>query len=218
MHFRRSPSPAPPLSTIGIILDQNPEVPFRPDSIITGHVVFIPARDLPASQCQITFSGSSFTYIRKEDTSTSGTGSSQTRSTSYRHYRDRAPLFHFYGDLIQPGTPLVANQKYEWPLQFTFPRGTNVSLPSTYQDPNNEIWTTSPHELPPSFLHQQLKNHCLVEYVLSASVSAPNVAPAEAVLPLKFLPFTPAHIPISPQLHEARHQLASRFLADGELM
>ncbi|OCL13480.1 hypothetical protein AOQ84DRAFT_332586, partial [Glonium stellatum] len=152
MHFfsKSHPKPEVPVPSFSIALNHEPGAVFMPGQPISGRVIFEATVATAPSAIELTLSGHSETYIRRSESHNNGNGSS---TTSYRHYRDLAPLFTHILNLFPSPYPLLANTKYQWPFQVQFPERTNFNREACYEDPWNKIWTPMPHLLPPTFIH-----------------------------------------------------------------
>jgi len=197
MHFfsKSDPEPEVPVPSSSIALDHEPGTVFRPGQLISGRVIFENTVNTTPSAVELTLWGQSETYIRRSESHSSGTGNNQTSSTTYRHYRDHAPLFIHTLNLFPSPYPLLPNTKYQWPFQVQFPERTNFSRAACYEDPWNEIWTSVPHLLPPTFIHEPegvLPHRCSITYGVTATIKPPAGHPDEipwsVTAPLNFLP------------------------------
>ena len=139
--------------------------------------------------------------------------------TSYTHYRDNAPLFEVFEDVLQAGssekeedkkvTVFQPGQTYTFPFHFRFPLGTANSRHGQYKDTADQRWTVQPHHLPPTFLHpsnsedDSRPNYAKIEYGVRARLVCPGVGVVQGKTLVDMIATTPVWFqPRNPNVHE----------------
>lgn len=189
-----SPAQQAPALTqkIEILLDQDTTKPYRPGSVVSGHIhIWFPSSAILAIQsCQVVFSGGSSTHIRKDDNKNNGT----TSTTDYRHYADLASFFIVPAQLCGSGV-LTADEHHRLPFQFVFPVATGNSRQGIYNHPLDGTWTIAPHELPPSYPQEARHNSmnaCSTGYSIHTTLflADQNATHPQATTALHFMPYS----------------------------
>lgn len=177
---------------VEIFLDQDATRPYRPGSVVSGHIhIWFPSSaPLTIQSCQVVFSGGSSTHIRKSDSKKNGT----TSTTDYRHYADLASFFVVPAQLCGSGS-FSADEHYRLPFQFVFPVATGNSRSNVYRTPQDETWTVAPHELPPSYSQEgrfNSMNACYIGYSLQATLFLvnQNTMHPQATTALHYMPYS----------------------------
>ncbi|KAH7132228.1 hypothetical protein B0J11DRAFT_577158 [Dendryphion nanum] len=154
--FRAKQTPQGPLPLISIDLAKpgnalfNPDhrVVYKPNDLVSGTVFLNTPIAIQPQAIEVSLWGESRTWIRYDDSNTNSNGN---KTSSYKHYRDNAPLFTVTLNLLEKPRQLISGESYTFPFQFRMPEGTNNSRADVYKDPNDIRWTTLPHHLPPTF-------------------------------------------------------------------
>lgn len=169
--FNSPKFPQPPLPNMTINLSATADKVFRPDDIITGHIAFTPVVPIAPHAIEVSLNGQSLVWYRTRY-------KSNNDKTYYHHWRDNAPLFEVVKSVLpaldSKSPPLQVGQTYTYPFFFRFPAGTGNSRTGQYKQDDDEMWTTRPHDLPPSFLHTdkygtgEHANYAKIEYGVRA--------------------------------------------------
>lgn len=174
--FSRFKEPEGPLPSLIVHISTPEDKVFHPDDTVTGHVSFSTPIPLTPQALEINFWGMSTVWLRTSHS----TGTSDNRSTEYRHYRDNAPLFqvctnvletlpppapgagdlheekgastlqHDQKDINQGVRYFIPDRTYTFPFQFRVPAGTSSNRSGFYRSDNEAPWTVQPHPLPPT--------------------------------------------------------------------
>ncbi|KAG9194218.1 hypothetical protein G6011_04253 [Alternaria panax] len=129
--FSSSKIPQPPLPDLTIHLHHAAERVYRPDDIVKGHIVLAPVASIKPEALRVSLFGQSLVWHRRD------VGSNNT--TDYHHWRDNAPLFEVFQDILHAANANEDNkekqqaiskfepgQTYTFPFQFTFPAGPAI--------------------------------------------------------------------------------------------
>jgi hypothetical protein len=190
--------PQPPLPDLTIHLDDAEHRVYKPDDVVRGQVVLKPFAFIEPEALEVSLFGQSLIWYRASTTSRNF-DDSITTSTYYHHWRDNAPLFEDFQDVLHAGTTsskeeekgkseatwrFEAGQTYTFPFQFTFPTQTSNARYGQYKNDLDKKYDIGPHNLPPTFLltsSYNLKdsgtdaNFAKIEYGIRARLVCPGV-------------------------------------------
>ncbi|KAF2470145.1 uncharacterized protein BDR25DRAFT_304100 [Lindgomyces ingoldianus] len=199
--FKPSKSQQGPLPNVELYLAPQRETVFKPNDVISGHIVLSTPIPVMPQAVEVTLWGKSETWIRKS----SSRGNGSTATTDYYHYRDHAPLFDVTFNVFPKAETLVPGQEYTFPFSFRVPEGTGFNRSQCYEQPDNAIWTVQPHHLPPTFFfgREDYPDNSKISYGVTARLVAPflivgkspKIDPLSCTAPILFQPLNPnAHI------------------------
>jgi hypothetical protein len=187
---RSSPvgSPAP---SVDIKLTQHPNQFFVPGSTVSGQAIYESGDENEDFELYITFTGINKSVINV----------SQKHADHARRRSDEATLFQYkhrlHSGLRRQGLGNVGMSKY--PFNFRFPSNTdNRSFVQPRGSLVSQTWSSSVHELPPSFDLEHSQFTCSVEYVLRLELFHDKRLSASMELPIVFLPFRANHHALRP--------------------
>jgi hypothetical protein len=179
--FSSNKIPQPPLPDIALHLYCPTDKIFRPDELVSGHVSFTPVAPIAPHALEVSLFGQSLIWHRTTHSRSTG----NTSSTDYHHWRDHAPLFEVITSVLPPWDPqapaLAVGQNYTYPFSFYFPNGTSNTRFGQYKDDSDELWTSGPHDLPPTFLSASKyskddgPNYAKVEYGVRVRLVCPGI-------------------------------------------
>ncbi|KAF2496215.1 hypothetical protein BU16DRAFT_460524, partial [Lophium mytilinum] len=143
----KSDQPQTPLPSLELRLAHSKDTVIKPGNTITGEVTLSTTVPITPQSIEVAFWGQSQTWIR--------TSSTSNNSTTYYHFRDDAPLFRVTSNVLPKadGGALLPGQPYTMPFTFTTPMGTGFHRANIYKHPEDAVFTTGPHDLPPTFFH-----------------------------------------------------------------
>lgn len=208
--FKSSPKEPPqPLPSLALHLGNHQDHIFKPNDTISGHIALNTPVPITPQAIEVSLWGNSKVWIRRSHSrSNSTTGSS---STDYHHYRDNAPLFTVTFNLLPEQRTLLTDQTYNFPFNFRVPQGTGFDRSDCYQNPQDDRWTTKPHDLPPTFFYgsrpdwPEMPDNAEISYGVTARLVCPGIGigngqidPLAATAPIIFQPFNPHANPQGP--------------------
>ncbi|KAF2822245.1 hypothetical protein CC86DRAFT_301149, partial [Ophiobolus disseminans] len=121
----------------------------RPPKSVLPHVSFTPVAFIAPRALEVSLFGHSLIWHR--------TSHKNGNSTEYHHWQDNALLFEVAKNVLpaeEMNTPtLEVGHTYTFPFHFRFPARTSNTRLGRYKEDGDELWTVTPHELPPSFLN-----------------------------------------------------------------
>ena len=211
----KSKLPPAPLPSLELHLAHSTDTVIKPGDTVNGHILLSTPVVITPKAIEVTFWGQSQTWIRREHKSDD--------STSYTHYRDLAPLFTVTHNALSKTKEeaYVPGQAYTMPFTFTMPTGTAYNRADSYQHPDDGVWTISPHNLPPTFLHSRfgpdIPDNCSISYGVTARLICPEFAIDKVVCTEQFLfaPLNPNAYIKNPNLirHLKKFKLSSSTLS-----
>jgi hypothetical protein len=200
--FSSPKPPQPLLPAFAIQILAAVDKVFRPDDIVTGHIIFVPVTPITPHGIEVSLFGQTLIWYRTSH-------STGHNSTEYHHWRDCAPLFEVTTNVLpvqdSKAPPLEVGKTYTFPFSFRFPAGTGNSRIGQYQNDHDVRWTTGPHPLPPSFLNPDSHkggedaDYAKVEYGVRARLLCPGVGVMQGstfqdlvvTAPVLFVPLNP---------------------------
>lgn len=190
--LRSSLSPVgSPTPSVDIKLTQHPNQFFFPGSTVSGQAIYESGDENEDFELYITFTGVNKSMIN----------TSRKHSGHMRRDSDEATLFQYkhplHSGLRRQGLGNVGMSKY--PFNFRFPSNTdNRSFVQPRGSVVSQTWSSSVHELPPSFDLEHSRFTCSVEYVLRLELFHDKTLSASMELPIVFLPYRANNHPLRP--------------------
>ncbi|KAF2425781.1 hypothetical protein EJ08DRAFT_382905 [Tothia fuscella] len=169
-----SPSPA-----LDIKLTQHPNQFFFPGSTVSGQAIYESGDEEENFELYITFTGVNKSVL-KDPRSHGDNFSDEATLFQYKH--------RLHSGLRRRGFGRIGMSQY--PFTFRFPSNTdNRSFIQPRGSTVSQTWSTSVHELPPSFDLENATFSCSVEYLLRLELFHHNRLSSSIELPIVFLPF-----------------------------
>jgi hypothetical protein len=218
--FRSNKEPRPSLPSISPYLTSTQDTVFKPNDTVSGYIELATPFPITPQAIEISLWGESKTWIRTSSTH----GSGNNTSTSYRHYRDNAPLFTLTSNLLPKTAELFPGQIHSFPFSFRVPEGTGVNRSGCYEDDTDARWTVFPHNLPPTFFvgtSPDIPDNCEISYGVTARLICFGVGvgkdlePIHSTVPIIFQPLnvnTLTQGPLSMIRHPKSFTLSSSAL------
>lgn len=193
--FKSNKEPQPPLPSLSLHLTSKQDTVFKPNDTVSGYIEIATPLLITPQAIEVTLWGESKTWIRTSSSHTNGTTGS--RSSDYRHYRDNAPFFNLTSNLLPNATELVPGRINTFPFSFRVPEGTGINRSGCYQDDTDARWTVFPHNLPPTFFvgtSPDDPDNCEISYGVTARLICFGVGvgkdlePIQSTAPILFQP------------------------------